>query len=136
MLQQIKKQFLIYRNGIIADSLRKAGFPHKIIFGLQLPQISSIAQSLVPSMELADALWEDDEVRESRLLACYLFPTEEVDMEKALKLSKNVRTPEEADILAFRLLRKLTFARTLKELLMNESPDSYIIKALERFEDN
>ena len=42
-LQQIKSRFMAMRNGIVADALRKGGMPHKVIFGLNVPQLSEIA---------------------------------------------------------------------------------------------
>lgn len=109
-LQDIKKQFFVFRNGVIADVLRRAGMPYKVIFGLQIPQIADIARTLEPSTTLADALWADLEVRESRILACYLFPPTEVSEEKARALLSSVRTPEERDMLFFRLFRHLPYA--------------------------
>ncbi len=115
-LQSIKKDFFVFRNGIVADTLRKAGMPHKVIFGLQIPQIAAIAKALTPSSELAEALWNDSEVRESRILATYLFPVDEMSLEKAIWLLGSVRTQEESDMLAFRLLKRLHFAsEILKE---------------------
>ncbi|MBD5288042.1 MAG: hypothetical protein HDS28_03040 [Bacteroides sp.] len=111
-IKQIKQTFFAFRNGILADALRKQT-PYEIVFGLQVPQIAEIARSLKPSMELADALWHDSKVRESRLLATYLYPIEEVDLEKAIKLASEINTVEEADMLAFRLLKRLPFATSL-----------------------
>ncbi len=108
-LQEIKKSFFVFRNGVIADVLRKAGMPYKVIFGLQIPQLAEIARGLEPSTALADALWADSEVRESRILACYLFPPAEVSEEKARALLASVRTPEERDMLFFRLLNRLPY---------------------------
>ncbi len=113
MLPEIKKHFFALRNGIVADTLRKAGMPYKIIFGLQVPQLAEIARSLSQDMTLADELWNDRDVRESRLLACYLFPISETDMNKALALARDARTKEEGDMLAFRLFKKLDFADSL-----------------------
>ncbi len=134
MLKGIKHQFMAFRNGIVADALRKAGYDYKVIFGLQLPQLSEIARSLTPSMQLACALWDDAEVRESRLLACYLFPIEEVDLTRAKTLAMSVKNQEEGDILTFRLLRKLPFATELKKSFEDSGADAYVVKALERFD--
>ena len=125
---------MTYRNGIIADTLRKAGMPHSIIFGLQLPQISAIAREYAPSMELATELWEDKNVRESRLLACYLFPADFMTEEKCLELAESIQTKEEADILCFRLMRRVPFAETLSlKLTANDTPlISYCGEALRR----
>ena len=133
-LKEIKHQFMVFRNGIVADTLRNAGMPYHIIFGLQLPQLSQIARTITPSMALAQELWEDKNVRESRLLACYLFPKEEVSQELALELAHSVQTPEEADILCFRLLRYLPFADALATELedSDNSTVAYCSKALRR----
>lgn len=122
MLNDIKKSFFTFRNGIVADTLRKAGMPYKVIFGLQIPQIAGIARSLSPSMELAEQLWNDREVRESRILASYLFPVEEINLDKALNLARDVRTQEEADMLAFRLFKRLPFADSLLSA-MEKNPE-------------
>ena len=112
-MKEIKQQFFALRNGLLAEQLRKAGVPHKMIFGLNIPQIAEIARTLSPSMELAETLWDETENRESRLLATYLFPPEEVNPDKALSLLDSVRSAEEADMLAFRLLKRLPFASEL-----------------------
>lgn len=129
-IRQIKQQFFAFRNGILADALRKQN-SYEIIFGLQIPQIAEISRSLTPSLELAQALWNDSKVRESRLLATYLFPVDEVDPEKALLLSSQVNSVEEADMLAFRLLKRLPFATTLLETMESrENISEYMKKTL------
>ena len=128
MLQEIKRQFLAYRNGIVADTLRAAGLDcYHIIFGLNLPQLTQIAATQTPSLALANALWADRAVRESRLLAPYLFPRDEVTPALALTLLASVQTQEEADILTFRLLRHLPFFSTLT------SPNPYAATSLARY---
>ena len=96
-LQSIKKDFFVFRNGIVADTLRKAGMPHKVIFGLQIPQIAAIAKALTPSSELAEALWNDSEVRESRILATYLFPVDEMSLLKRLHFASEILKEAEKD---------------------------------------
>ena len=128
IIQSIKKLFYTYRNGLLADTLKGYGDPHKTIFGLDLPQISNIAREYKPDMALAEALWKDQEVRESRLLAPYLFPIEEIDEEKALQIAGDVRTREEADILSFKLLKRLSgcnrMLESLRQLSEQDTPDS------------
>lgn len=133
-VKAVKKQFMAYRNGVTADVLRKAGAPYSIIFGLQIPQLGEIAHTLQPSAALARALWADSGVRESRLLAAWLFPAEELTEEEALKWGSQVLTREEADILCFRLLRRTPFASRLAQRL-EESEDTlarYCGEALKR----
>ncbi len=133
-IKEIKHSFMAFRNGIVSDTLRKAGMPYNIIFGLQLPQIAEIARNNDKNLELADALWQDSGVRESRLLACYLYPLAEVNEDKAYELASSVQTIEEADILSFRLLRNLAFADALANRLSSEDSQliSYCGKALRR----
>lgn len=133
-IKEIKHSFMAFRNGIVSDTLRKAGMPYNIIFGLQLPQIAEIARNNDKNLELADALWQDSGVRESRLLACYLYPLAEVNEDKAYELASSVQTIEEADILSFRLLRNLEFADSLANRLSSEDSQliSYCGKALRR----
>lgn len=120
---------MAYRNGIVADTLRGAGMDcYNIIFGLNVPQLAHIAGTIVPSLEIAEALWADVKVRESRLLATYLFPKEKVDKALAVRLMDEVQTQEEADMLAFRLLRYLPFLPELKE-----SANGYAAVALSRY---
>lgn len=116
-MKEIKHLFFTFRNGMMADTLRRYGMPYKTIFGLEIPRIAEIARGLAPSAELADALWADREVRESRLLAAYLFPVETMTEEKAVALAADVRTQEEADMLAFRLFKRLPFAARLLDRL-------------------
>lgn len=119
MLREIKQEFYAYRNGIVADALRKAGMPYKVIFGLQVPQLAEISRQIIARIEsqnnendaiaerrrLAQALWDDRGVRESRLLACYLFDHTQMDRAEAESLLNDIQTPEERDMLNFRLLR-------------------------------
>lgn len=133
MLSEIKKEFFAFRNGVVADTLRKAGMSYKVIFGLQIPQIAAIARTLTPSTELADALWQDSEVRESRILATYLFPIDETSEQKVLTLLRSVKTPEESDMLSFRLIKRLPFAAdVLKVAEADPSMPTFAAESLHR----
>lgn len=109
------------RNGIIADSLRKAGAGYKMIFGLNLPQIREIAQELMPDSALAEELWTDRRTRESMLLAPMLYPTEKMDMATALRWIGETEHTEVADILCHSLLRHLPFAWEMAVKLSDEA---------------
>lgn len=123
-IPEIKKEFFRYRNGMLGETLRRYGDPHKIIFGLDVPQIASIARMAGTSTALAEELWADADVRESRLLACYLFNPTDVNDEKALSLAGDVQTQEEADMLAFRLLKRLPYAASLLSVLQEAAQTS------------
>lgn len=121
-MQAIKKLFYTYRNGVVAEALRRYGIPHKVIFGLQVPQVQQIAQQLTfdtpaSRRDMADRLWADREVRESRMLACYLFDPMQITPAEAIALACDTRTQEEADMLAFRVLKRMPQAAELLEKL-------------------
>ncbi|MDE7409171.1 MAG: DNA alkylation repair protein [Muribaculaceae bacterium] len=140
ILPQIRKEFYALRNGMIADTLRKGGLEQKYIFGLQLPQIKELAERFRPdetdkSADLGRMLWEDRECREARLLACHLMPPAAMTATEAMEWADGAATREEADILAFRLLRYLTFANDIATALsMSTDPlKNYTATAIRRF---
>lgn len=102
-LREVKQQFFALRNGLLADMLRKQGVAtHKLIFGLNIPQLREIAGRAGTDDALAAELWADAGCRESRLLA----PMVASASAGALALAAEVQTVEEADILCHRLLRR------------------------------
>lgn len=105
-LQLIKRRFYAMRNGILADSLRKAGVDYPVIFGLNLPQITEIANAQRCRRELAETLWADTRCRESRLMAPMVFPVEDMSREDACRWLTGCANVETADILCHRLLRR------------------------------
>lgn len=111
--QQTRRTLYAMRNGIVADALRRAGCPRRLIFGVNLPQLAEIAAATGQSTMLAERLWADGDLRESALLAPMLFPAESLDAERAIELvdraasrtSTGTLWVEELDILCFKLLR-------------------------------
>lgn len=133
-IQKAKQQFFALRDGMMADTLRKGGIEYKYIFGLQLPQIKAIADGIRPIFDtdkavLAQKLWNDRECRESRLLACHIMPWSVMTREEALGMALDCRTREEADILAFRVLRFVDYALWLAQQLEGK----YVAEAIKRF---
>lgn len=102
LLKSIRHQFFSLRNGMIADVYRRAGAPYKTVFGLQVPQLAGIARELncdeTLRQSLAERLWKEKDIRESRLLACWLFDKEKIELSK---LESECQTQEEKDILHF-----------------------------------
>lgn len=137
----IRRQFFALRNGMLADTLRKGGMEQKYIFGLQLPQIKDLATGLRCAVneedteQLAQELWEDRECRESRLLAIHLMQPGNIDKDNGIVLACDIRTREEADILAFRLIRYLPEAAEIADTLAHSesSLQRYAAEAIRRF---
>lgn len=109
-MQQVKRHFFAMRNGVIADVLRKAGSPFRIIFGLTLPQLTEVAQATGHNPELSHRLWENRTTRCSMLLAPMIMPPDEMTGEEAMKWVDEAPPAEVIDVLCHRLLRRLPFA--------------------------
>ena len=68
--KEIRKRLYAFRNGIAADAMRRAGYPHKVILGVEIPRIAAIARLCGGTDDsLAEALWADPDMREARILA-------------------------------------------------------------------
>lgn len=125
ILREIRKEFFAYRNGIVADKLRKAGDPHSVIMGCLLVDVTAIAQRTREAINdvealktLAQELWSDTNSRECRLAAPMLYPPELMTEQEALEWCKSVETAEIADNLCHKLLRKAPIAEDLMQPLI------------------
>ena len=130
ILRGIRKEFFAFRNGIIADKLRKAGDPHHMIMGCLLVDIIGIvsrARECIGDMAqmeaIASELWSDTNSRECRLAAPMLYPAESMTPDLALQWCESAETSEVADNLCHKLLRHLDFADTLfRQLITQDQP--------------
>ena len=122
-LQALRQAFFAYRNGVVAESLRRCDDPHKFIMGCQLADLIQITSGYPHDAELAQTLWDDRQHRECRLSATMLYPAEEMSADTALRWARDVQSIEEADILCHRLLRHTASATSLwRTLIANEIP--------------
>ena len=111
--KQIRQEFFVYRNGLLADNLREAGDNHRMIFGLTLTQIQDIAKSIEPNEDVALELWQSKETREARLIAPMLYPMEKFTEDMALQWTSQIENTEVADNMCHKLLRRTPFASSL-----------------------
>lgn len=111
--KQIRREFFIYRNGMLADTLREAGDPHRMIFGLNLSQITDIAKRFAANGNVADELWNSKDTRECRLIAPMLYPIDTFTQETASKWITTIESTEVADNLCHKLLKNTSFANEL-----------------------
>ena len=129
-LKEIRKEFFAFRNGIVADKLRKAGDPHSISMGCLLVDIQAIAQRQREAINDAEALkaitqelWDDTNSRECRLAAPMLYPAEEMSLELAFQWSQSVESVEVADNLCHKLLRQIDSCDALfRHLISMDKP--------------
>jgi len=110
MLNEIKKELRASMNGILSARMREAGMPFKLIFGVELPRLRSIADEFPLDAELANQLWQQN-IRETKLLAIMLMPPEAFTQEVANAWAETMVTAEEAQVLAMMLLSKTSHAK-------------------------
>ena len=108
-IRQIKAQLRLFMNGVLSQSLREKGLTYRLIFGVELPRLKEIAAGYEPSHELAQALWQED-IRECKILAAYLQPTDTFAPELADYWMESVTNTELADYLCMALFRRLPYA--------------------------
>lgn len=104
-MQMVKRRFFAMRNGVIADMLRRAGSPYRIIFGLNLPQIAEIAADCGRNASLARRLWANSTTRCSRLMAPMLMDAADFSRDEVIKMALEIADSETADIFCHRFLR-------------------------------
>lgn len=123
IIRTIRQQFFALRNGIIAETLRKAGDSHKVIFGLNLPQLTQIASTLPQDKDLALKLFGDTNCRECQLLASMVMPKAAITQAECFDMCKDINDYEVADIMCHKLFSKLPFAGALQQDLFNTGDD-------------
>ena len=111
-LRKIKNCFRQAMNADLSASMREHGLDYRINFGVPSPRIKLIAEQFEPDAADAQYLWEED-VRESKMLATYLYPAAEMTRETADSWARAIRYPEIADQAAMNLFVKLPFATDL-----------------------
>lgn len=114
-MQRLKRRLFAMRNGVVADALRKGGCKFRIIFGVNLPQLSEIAADWEASAGFAEKLWANTTTRESMLIAPMLMPPEAMDEERVKRWVRDVPSTEVADVLCHRLLKYLPDAPSVAE---------------------
>lgn len=126
-IPEIKKRLYAMRNGIVADTLRSAGSPYRVIFGLNLPQITEIAKEIAQSVEIAEELRANADSRECQLLAPVIYPADRLSMEDAEIWVSETKSQEAADILCMKLLRHTPYALQLVErfITSTSAPERY-----------
>ena len=106
----IKKELRASMNGILSARMREAGMPFRLIFGVELPRLRSIADEFPPNAALANLLWNQN-IRETKLLAIMLMPPEDFSPKMSEAWAESIVTAEEAQILAMMLLSKTEHAK-------------------------
>ena len=137
LFKEVKKDFFALRNGVIADAIRKLYEPGATIYGLTVEQFLQLAKKYPKDLEFGLKLWNDQNTRESRLFALYVIPAASLDKATAKRMIHEVGSIEEAEFLAFKILRHLPFAKELFIEVSQEQIDSnYTSYCISMFKKN
>jgi dipeptidyl-peptidase-3 len=123
-IQHIKQRFYAMRNGIIADTMRRVGAPYRMIFGVNLPQLTAIAASIEPNASLAEQLWSDSTTRESVLLAPMVMPADSFTIDTARRWIATAPSNEAIDVLCLKLLSRMPYLAELATALAADESQS------------
>lgn len=111
-MRAIKRQFRRAMNGIVAAGMRERGVVYRVNFGLTLPLLKRIASQYTPDRTLAERLW-GEQVRESKMLATWLYPADEMTWDRACRWVDEIPYAEIADLCCMNLFSRLPYAFAL-----------------------
>ena len=108
-IKEIKKQFRLFMNGVVSQSMREKGLDYKINFGIELPRLKEIAAKFEKNHDVAQALWKEN-IRECKILAGLLQPVETFYPEIADIWIEDMHYPEIAELTCMNLFQHLPYA--------------------------
>lgn len=119
-IRDVKRLLRAAMSGPVSASMRAQGLNYKLNFGVDQPRLLTIADEIRQTITASDtdtsclaaALWKEN-IRECRLLACMLMPSESFDEELADVWIEQLIYAEEAQGLAMHLLVRLPYASDL-----------------------
>lgn len=110
-LAAVHRLFRGRQNVYTSNLLRQHGYHYTVAFGCSLPDVKQLAEvvrqgTVTPESpfygldltELAEALWADERIRESRMLAPMLYPQGTMTVGVAERWVGQIPTPEVADV--------------------------------------
>lgn len=129
-IRHVKRLLRAAMSGPVSASMRAQGLDYKLNFGVDQPRLLTIADEIRETVAttpadltaIAAALWKEN-IRECRLLACMLMPTEALDEELADVWIEQLNYAEEAQGLAMHLLAREPYAADVAfRLVSRERP--------------
>ena len=108
-IKEIKKQFRLFMNGVVSQSMREKGLDYKLNFGIELPRLKEIAAKFEKDHDVAQALWKEN-IRECKILAGLLQPVDTFYPEIADIWVEDMRYPEIAELTCMNLFQYMPYA--------------------------
>ena len=111
IVREIKKELRANMNGIASQYMRENGANYHVNFGVELPRLHNIASEFEPNHQVAQQLWHEN-VRESKILATILMPTERFYEELADIWVDQIDNAEIAQMASMYLFARLPYVST------------------------
>ena len=108
-VKEIKKQFRLFMNGVVSQSMREKGLDYRVNFGIELPRLKEIAAKFEKNHQVAQALWKEN-IRECKILAGLLQPVDTFYPEIADIWVEDMHYPEIAELTCMNLFQHLPYA--------------------------
>lgn len=108
-LRYVKRGLRGVMNGPVSEQMRNMGLTYRVNFGVELPRLREMSAELPHTYDLAAALWKED-IRECRLLAAMLMPSEAFTEDLAEVWVEQMRFPEEAQCTVQHLFARRPYA--------------------------
>ena len=108
LLSTIKQELHASMNGVASAAMRQTA-DYRVNWGVELPRLQEIAGEFGKHHELAQALWKES-VRECKILAALIEPTEAFCEEMADIWVESIHTAEIAQIVSLHLFQYLPYA--------------------------
>lgn len=89
IIAQVKRN----KNGIVADSLKKAGIIYEMNYGVSIVHLRNIARTFAPNNDLSRALWRK-KWRETMMLASFLMEKDSKSIELLTEFTEEAHTEE------------------------------------------
>lgn len=110
-LSKINALFRGRQNIVVSNLLRERGYNYKVAFGCSVPDIKGVAMMVkdgltdpdslfcgLDEVELSEALWADENLREAKMAAPMLYPRGTMTLETAERWADGIPTYEVADM--------------------------------------
>jgi len=109
IIKDIRKRCRMAMNGIASTSMRQKGMSYKVNFGLSIQQIKELSERYKPDAGLAESLWKEN-TRELKILATFLYPSDEFSRETAEKWVNEIPNQEIREQVCLNLFQNLSYA--------------------------
>ena len=119
-IKEIKKQFRLFMNGVVSQSMREKGLDYKLNFGIELPRLKEIALKFEKNHDVAQALWKEN-IRECKILAGLLQPVDTFYPEIADIWVEDMCYPEIAELTCMNLFQHLPYAPQMAFCLISHA---------------